>query len=172
MRKIIRVLAPVWGVAGVALLLGFAVYRLLPFVVELSTYQLQSWHVAVGFIWCVFMLYSEGYKAFYQQFAPRVVARASVLPKHATLLRVILAPLFCIGYFGAPKHRVLIAYGLAAGIIALIVLVHFVAQPWRGIIDSGVVLGLVAGILSLVWWSFQQLRGPGGPLIDPEITER
>jgi hypothetical protein len=34
-------------------------------------------------------------------------------------------------------------------------MVSFVSQPWRGIIDAGVVLGLGWGIISLIIFSIQ-----------------
>jgi len=45
------------------------------------------------------MLYSEGYKGFQKGYSPRVAARGHYLRDHSTLLRAILAPLFCMGFF-------------------------------------------------------------------------
>jgi hypothetical protein len=168
----LRKIGAIWGVGGVILLLGFAMYRLVPFATELLKERLGVWQLIILVVWCAVMLYSEGYKAFGQQFAPRVVARAQYLTRQARLRELVLAPLFCVGYFGAPKRRVITAYALATGIITLIVVVHFVPQPWRGIIDVGVVLGLAYGIVSLVTGAAHVLRNPSEYLIDPEIPAR
>lgn len=157
-QKIIRKIGALWGVVGVVALLGFAVYRVTPFAAELLKIQLTIWQIIVLIGWCVIMVYSEGYKAFGQQFAPRVVARAQYLSRKATWRRIILAPLFCIGYFGAPKKRIIVSTALFVGIVVLIVTISFFSQPWRGIVDAGVVLGLVWGIYYLLLYSLQALR--------------
>lgn len=165
----VRKFAAIWGVVGVMLLLLFAVYRLTPFVVELFYQQLTTIQVVTLVVWCVFMVYSEGYKAFGLEFAPRVVARAQYLSRQASWRRVILAPLFCVGYFGASKKRIMISTALFLGIVVLIVIVHFIPQPWRGIVDSGVVLGLVCGILLLVIDGYKAIR-QHDYLIDPDVV--
>ncbi len=156
--KIVRTIGAIWGVTGVMLLLGSAVYRLLPFIIELFRDHIEMWQVAILIAWCAIMVYSEGYKAFGKQFSPRVVARAQYLSRTATWPRIILAPLFCVGYFGASRKRIIASTALTTGVVGLILVVHTIAQPWRGIIDSGVVLGLACGILYLLTYSYQALR--------------
>ncbi|MDN5819765.1 MAG: hypothetical protein L0H38_03365 [bacterium] len=164
----LRNIVSTWGVLGVIALLGFAVYRLYPFVIDLTHEKLVLWQYIIMIVWSLFMIYTEGIQAFGKQFSPRVVARARELPDHASWTRVILAPLFCIGYFAAPKKRVITAYSLAAGIITLIIIVHFIPQPWRGIIDVGVILGLVLGVLTLIYHSAKAIFG-NRPGVDSEI---
>lgn len=165
-----RRLGAFWGVLGVCLLLGFAIIRLLPFAAALIDFNLATWQLVVLTGWCFFMLYTEGYKAFGQQFAPRVVARAQYLARSGARRELVLAPLFCVGYFRASKKRIITAYALMAGIITLIALVHFVAQPWRGIIDAGVILGLAYGIGSVVLNVYRACRQPGRYVADPEVV--
>ena len=110
-----------------------------------------SWiHWTVLGVNTVFMAYSEGYRGFHMSFAPRVVARARELSKSPRLLAVLLAPFFCAGYFGMEWKRQRIVYGLTVGIILLVILVRELPQPWRGIVDAGVVVGLSLGILSVM----------------------
>ena len=86
-----------WGLFGVCLLLGNAVWRL-----GLISYEAFEAHYneitviqwAFTIIWLLFMLISEGYRGFQKQFSPRVVARAIYLKENPTLIRVTLAPLF------------------------------------------------------------------------------
>ncbi len=155
-----RTLAYYWGIAGVILLLASAIVRLTPRVLELREIPLSGlqWLLLVGFV--LFMLYSEGWKGFHLNFAPRVVARAAGLRRAATPLLVVLAPLVCMGYLHATRKRQLISLLLTSAIIALVLAVRLLPQPWRGIIDTGVVLGLGFGTLSIVWhWLRLDLQG-------------
>ncbi|MGA0805658.1 MAG: hypothetical protein ACO3PV_03970 [Pseudohongiellaceae bacterium] len=155
-----RSLAYYWGITGVILLLASAIVRLTPRMLELRDIPLSGlqWLLLVLFV--VFMLYSEGWKGFHLNFAPRVVARAAGLRSAPRPLLVLLAPLVCMGYLHATRKRQFISLLLTSSIIALVLLVRLLPQPWRGIIDTGVVLGLVSGTLSIVWhWLRQDLQG-------------
>lgn len=118
----------------------------------LSVFQ---WIVLVLF--ALFMLVTEGYRGFQKKFSPRTAARVRHLRDHPTLLHLILAPLFCMGYFHANKKTKLTAFILTIGIILLVVLVSFCPQPWRGLIDFGVVLGLSYGLISFLTAALQAL---------------
>jgi hypothetical protein len=48
--------------------------------------------------------------------------------------------------------------------------VRLLAQPWRGIIDGGVVVGLAWGLVSLVVFGFQALTADEFPYA-PEVPE-
>lgn len=155
-----RALAYYWGIAGVVLLLASAVVRLTPYVLELATYPLSMLQqlLLAGFV--LFMLYSEGWKGFHLNFSPRVVARAEGLSRAPTALLTLLAPLVCMGFLHATRKRQLISLILTSGILLLVLVVRMLPQPWRGIVDAGVVLGLAFGILSILWhWLRHDLRG-------------
>lgn len=146
-----------WGISGVCLLILFAVYRLSGMAMNAFVVDLQWYHWLVLISNSVFMAYSEGYKGFQLAFAPRVAARARYLLNHPRLLHVLLAPLFCMGYFHTTRKRLVVAYGLLLGILILILIYQQLSQPWRGILDVGVVIGLSWGLVSLVWFSFQAM---------------
>ncbi len=149
------IIRAIWGLAGVFLLLGSAVYRLTPRAVEALTLDLRWDHwLFLAFV-LFFMAYAEGYRAFQKGFSPRVAARARYLRTHRNALHAVLAPLFCMGYFHAPKRRRITSISVTVGIIILIILVRFLAQPWRGIVDAGVVVGLAWGMVSLALFSIQ-----------------
>ena len=61
-------------------------------------------------------------------------------------------------------------------IIILVLLVQMIPQPWRGIIDAGVVVGLSWGVLSLWYLIFRTFKtglypcSPEVPDMVPEQT--
>ena len=158
-----------WGVGGVLLLLIFAVLRLGPMALELQAMELQHIHwIALG-VSIGYMAYAEGYKGFHLAFAPRVVARASFLHAHPRPLHVLLAPVFCMGYIHATPKRKLMSFALTTMIIVLVLLVRLLPQPWRGIVDAGVVTGLGLGILSILY--FLLMRQPNDSWAEADVPE-
>jgi hypothetical protein len=95
------------------------------------------------------MAYTEGYRGFQKQFSPRTAARVRYLRDRPDGLRSLLAPLFAMGFFHATRRTKIVAFALTFGILILVMLVHRLEQPWRGIIDASVVLGLSWGVVSL-----------------------
>jgi hypothetical protein len=63
---------------------------------------------------------------------------------------VLLGPMFCMALFHARRRNLIVAWTLLGGIILLVTLVRMLPQPWRGIVDAGVVVGLVWGTLSIL----------------------
>ena len=152
--------AAIWGVFGFVLILGQALYRLTPLALEpIQSGELLWWQWGLYGVSMLFNGYSEGYKAFQLQVAPRVVARANHLAKEPRLLHVLFAPLFCMCLFHATKKRLIVSWSVYVGIIALIILVRQLPQPYRGIVDAGVVLGLSWGVVAIVATYVQGLRG-------------
>lgn len=150
-----------WGLAGVLFLLGFAVVRLTPLAVESLRMPLSTLQWAFLVVWVFFMVFAEGYRGFQKAFSPRVAARARHLRDHPTLVRVLFAPLFCMAYFAAPRRRRIASYALTVGIILLVVIVQQLEQPWRGLVDVGVVLGLGWGVAAIVVFAARALGGRG-----------
>lgn len=151
------VIGAVWGLLGLSLLLGWAVFRLTPYAMELPSLTLEWYHWLALVVNTLFMAYSEGYKGFQLGASPRVAARVKYLYENPKLLHVIFAPLFCASYFYTTKSRQMARFILTAMIILLIVIVSQFTQPWRGIVDAGVVVGLIWGILSMLVYTAQAL---------------
>lgn len=141
----------IWGILGVSAILGSALFRLYPRTVEGFSYQWHWYHwvVCVGFF--LFMVYSEVWRGFHQRFSPTVAARLKYLSQDGRPLDRLLAPLFGMGYFHATRRRKITSFGVTSGVIILIILVHFIPQPWRGIVDIGVIGGLALGVVD-VWY--------------------
>ena len=158
-----------WGVVGVSALLLRGLFCLFPYVSELSSYALDQWHGVALAGSLLFLGYAEGYKGFQLKFSPRAAARLAVIWRDPTCARVLLAPLFCMGFFDATPKRKRIAYGLTLMVIALILLVEQLPQPWRGIVDAGVLLGLGWGLCSFWMASIRVFSGAMVP-VDPELS--
>jgi hypothetical protein len=131
-------LGAAWGITGVCLLIIFAVYRLSDMAMNAFVVDLQWYHWLVLTLNSVFMAYSEGYRGFQLAFAPRVAARARYL-LHTT------------------RKRLIVAYGLLVGVLVLVLIYQQFSQPWRGILDVGVLVGLSWGLVSLVWFFSQAM---------------
>lgn len=142
----------VWGIGGILLLLSFAVYRLAPMALALQNTPLELLHWAALIFSVLYMAYAEGYKGFHLGFAPRVVIRADYLRQHPRISHILLAPIFCMGYIHATRKRKIMSYGLSALIVGLVLITRLLPQPWRGIVDAGVVTGLAIGIASILYF--------------------
>ncbi len=147
-----RIFAVIWAIFGLVVLLVFASWRLSLYTIESFTMPLNWLHWLVFIGWAIFMAHGEGYKGFQLKFSPRFAARCKYLLSNATWLQTLLAPLFCMAYFHAPKKRVFATFALTVMIIAFIFAFRLIPQPWKGLLDFGVVLGLVWGLVSTIYY--------------------
>ncbi len=150
-----------WAIGGVTLLLLQAVVRLTPIALEplrrggLGAVELSAY---VG--WALVSLYSEGYRGFQRAFVPRSVARAFHLARSAPgPLLVALAPAYAMGLVGARRRRLVTSWTIVAMILVAVTLVRRLPYPWRGVVDGGVVAGLVWGVVSLAITFARALAG-------------
>lgn len=151
----------VWAVAGVAGILVWAIVRLSDIALRAFEEPL-SWHhwTALG-AFVPFMAWSEGVRGFQRRFSPRVAERAMLIRTAPTAARVIFAPLFAAGFFGGSRREQVGACLGTVAIIALVLLVHRLDQPWRGILDAGVVTGLTWGVAATLALSARAWRAAG-----------
>jgi apolipoprotein N-acyltransferase len=84
--------------------------------------------------------------------------------RHPRPVIVVLAPLFCMGLFHATRKRLIVSWCALIGIVGLIVLVRQLDQPWRGIVDGGVVAGLGWGLVAMLWFMVRALLGHPMPV--------
>ena len=59
-----------------------------------------------------------------------------------------------MGYFYATKKRQITSLGLTGLIVCFVILVRLLPQPWRGILDAGVVTGLTIGCGSILYFIY------------------
>jgi hypothetical protein len=110
------------------------------------------------------MAWMEGYRGFQLRFCPRVVARLQGLsrPGCPPALR-LLAPFHCLGLLGLPRRELIGGWSLLIGIVTLVLLIRLLPQPWRGIVDGGVLVGLGWGAAAVAIMGGRALLGaPNG----------
>jgi hypothetical protein len=160
-----------WGIGGVVALLGFSVVRLSGMVLDMWAYDLRWYHWGSLVLMVVGMAYSAGYRGFQCGFAPRTAARARYLYHSPRLFHVLLAPAFCMGYFYTHRRRQIAVVVLTIGILLAIGILRFFPQPWRGIVDAGVVVGLTWGLVAVLFYAFQAFTAASFAH-SPEVPEQ
>lgn len=157
-----------WGVGGVIAILLQAVTRLTPRALTVFDGGLTVGHWVVVIGWVGFMLYAESYRGFHLQFNPRVIVRAAGVAQDPNPWRVAFAPLVAMGLLYGTRRRLLVSRLLVLGIIGLVLTVRVLPEPWRAIVDLGVVAGLGVGMLSLVGIAVRAVQGQP-PAVSPEF---
>ena len=172
LNRTLGTIGTLWCVGGAITLLSFALTRMTKPMLEAfsGAYELGLLHYIVGGLWVLFMGYSEGYKGFQKGYSPRVASRALYLRDKCTWVRLLLAPLFCLGFINSTKRRRIVVFSLLIGITLIIVLFRQIDQPWRGVLDLGVVVGLSWGIIATLvflvkFWMAEEVT------YDPEVVE-
>jgi hypothetical protein len=162
------IVAAAWAIIGWSGVLLIAIYRLARVTAEALDTDLAPAHVLAAALNVVFMAYAEGYRGFQRRFSPRAAARVLYLRRHASWALAPFAPLFCIGYFRATGAILRLTYIGTLLIVGAVLVVHQFPQPWRGIVDAGVVAGLIWGLLSFWILTSRALRTdayPTSPLV-------
>lgn len=162
------IIAAAWAIVGWSAVLLIAISRLGAITVQGFAVEWSAWHWVVFVGNALFMAYAEGYRGFELKFSPRAAARVLWLLRHADWRLAALAPLFLIGYFAAERRIVRLTWAGTAVIIGLVVVFHRLPQPWRGILDAGVVIGLSWGLVSfwrLTWHALRSGQYPVSPAV-------
>ncbi len=150
-------MAQLWALTGFITILGYAVYRLAGhFIIAWDT-PFAWYHWVLLIINTLFMAYSEGYKGFQKSYSIKFSNRLKELMQKPWWTK-LLAPLFCMNYFDASKKNLLLAYILTIVIVLLIVIFNYIPQPWRGILDAGVIVGLSWGITATLILALRVIR--------------
>lgn len=141
-------LTAAWSLIGFSLLILAALYRLTPMAVEALLMPLSALQWLALAVNVLFMAYSEGYRGFQKSFSPKLANRLDRLIHSGTSLERWLAPLYCMGYFNARPRQLIITYALTLLIVIFVMVFHLIPQPWRGVLDAGVVVGLAWGLVA------------------------
>jgi len=154
MKKLIYI----YSIGGVIAIFSSAIYRLYPHVREGFSIDFKTAHWIVLLSYLMVMIVAKGYFALHRSFVPRIINRSELLVKEGKIIDRILAPFFCMGFFRATKKRLITSYSMLIFVVSFIISASKISQPWRGIMDLGVVVGLSLGILSLLFSGFNRLR--------------
>jgi hypothetical protein len=148
--RLMGLVGAAWGIAGFLMLLGFVIFQLTTPAMEAFSHPLvwYHWPALAGVI--SFFLYIKGYRAFQRELSRRVVARALILRAKPDILKVLLAPLYCMGFFGAGLRRQLTMICLTLVMVGFILVFNRIDQPWRGIVDFGLVVSFAWGFIATV----------------------
>jgi len=159
-----------WGSLGVVGLLMASAVRLSNIALEFFLYPVNISHWLALIMWVAFMAYTEGYKGFQQAFSPRVAARLVWLKHNPKAWLVALAPLYAMGFIYASKKRIIISYSILIMVLIFITIAVNLPQPWRPIMDAGVVVGLLWGA-TVTGWSILVAMRTGATLVNPELPK-
>jgi hypothetical protein len=167
--RLLSIIGLAWGLSFICAVLLYAIVRLFSVSIDAFSHFPFYWYhwVSLAAV-VVFMAHSEGYQGFQQNFSPRVVARAWYLYHHPRPVLIALAPLFLAGYIHINPSRRKNILALTIGIVILIFLIRYLPQPWRGIVDAGVVVGLTWGLVSMAVYGIRML-GSRSFAYSPEI---
>ncbi|MEM9385744.1 MAG: hypothetical protein AAGA68_11835 [Pseudomonadota bacterium] len=141
-------LTMLWASVGFSVLILYGLAKLATATAGAFSFALAPHHIAALIVSVLAMAWFEGYRGFQQSFSPRFAARAAELGEGATAPQALLAPLVCMGLLWAPRRRLIGAWSLTAGIVVLVLLFRQLPQPWRGILDAGVFVGLSWGLVA------------------------
>lgn len=161
-------LGALWGAGGLSIVLLDAINRLSRIAMRALDEGLSVFQWALLIVVIILMAYSEGYRGFQKSFSPRTAARTFYLYRNPEPLTVLLAPFFVMGFFRATRGPFLFAWIGTALIVVLIIILQLSAQPWRGIVDAGVVVGLSWGLASFLvelWRVFSTGVYPVSPAV-------
>ncbi|CAK9060744.1 unnamed protein product [Durusdinium trenchii] len=167
-------LVQAWGVVGVVAYLSYGVAKVVPIVLDGLGAITEPWQWGLLAVTLLFFAYVEGYRGFQLGFSPRVVSRAWVVSEEAEYAPVwhkVLAPAFCIGYFHGSKKRVITSWAVTTVIFLVVIGVRQLDNPYRAIIDAGVIVGLMWGILSIIVIYLASLQSQKPPEFDPALPD-
>lgn len=100
--------------------------------------------LVVAFVW------GEGVNALERRWVPRVVTRAAELRSGGRTIDRALAPIYAMSLIGAERKVLARAWVGVLLIVAAVLLVRALPEPWRGIIDLAVALALSWGLFAIV----------------------
>mmetsp|Transcript_67068 Transcript_67068/g.169323 ORF Transcript_67068/g.169323 Transcript_67068/m.169323 type:complete len:260 (+) Transcript_67068:54-833(+) len=163
-----------WGVFGVCGYLSYGIAKVVPIVLDGLGAIDAWWQWGLLAATLLFFAYVEGYKGFQLGFSPRVVSRAWVVSEEvddAPVWHKALAPAFCIGYFHGTTKRVITSWAVTTVIFAVVIGVKQLPNPYRAIIDAGVIVGLLWGVISILVLYFQSQQKSTPPDFDPALPE-
>lgn len=150
--------ASVWALVGVVALFTRAITGLGGRGIDTVRAGLGAWEWLVLLLLTAVFVYGEGVRALQRKWAPRVLERSAAVAGERSLALRLLAPLYAMMLVGAPRATLLRAWLGISAIVAAVLLVRALPEPWRGIIDLAVAAALLWGLGALLLGARRILR--------------
>lgn len=142
--------ATLWAVLGIAVLFAWAIVRLgRRGVLTISGGLAELEWVALVLLTAAFV-YLEGYRALDRRWIPAMMRRARDLRFERNTMLRLLAPLHCLSLIGVGRTALLRAWLGTAAIVAAVLVVRSLPEPWRGIVDFAVAAALAWGLAGIL----------------------
>jgi hypothetical protein len=151
-----NLLVRVWALVGITILFGEAIVRLGMRAVRTIQAGLTTHEWAMLVAVTAMFLYFEGWRGIQGRYAPFVVERLTRLRTERGLGMRLLAPLYAMALVGATRRQLTRAWLGVAAVVAAILIVRALPDPWRGIIDFGVSAALLWGLAAIIILSLQE----------------
>jgi hypothetical protein len=143
-------LGSIWGVAGVLAVVAYAAARLSIRAQHIPSYDLVWYHWAALLLNTVILIYAKSYRAFRLRLAPRIGVKARDIRENPTIAKTIFAPLYCLGYFGSGSGVRFRMISITLVMVGLIVVVRYLPEPWRAVLDFGIAVALALGFVFIL----------------------
>lgn len=141
--------ATVWAVAGVALIFIQAILSLGERGLQTVRAGLSTGEWIALVLLTVLFVWGEGIRALARRWVPFVMRRAASLRNETRLMPQLLAPLHAMALTHAPSRTLVRAWLGVAGIVAAVLIVRALPDPWRGLIDLAVAAALTCGLVAI-----------------------
>ena len=146
---------------GILAVIGFAVFRLAIRARYISTYELVWYHWVVLVIGTLILVYVKSYRAFLLKLAPRIATRARDIRADPKPAKVIFAPFYCMGFFGSGRPTQVRIVSITLAMVALIIVVRYLPEPWCAILDFCIAVALALGSYFILMESLRHTPGAG-----------
>jgi hypothetical protein len=108
-------------------------------------------------------VYTEGVRALQRRWGPHMIRRTVALASERRVWVRLLAPLYALSLVAAPRRELARAWVGLCAIVAAVLLVRALPDPWRGIIDLAVAVALTWGSSAIAVACARIFRLPASP---------
>jgi hypothetical protein len=150
-----RILGYIWGVAGILAVIAYAVVGLAARALSIKSYDLMWYHWAALVFGTLILIYAKSYRGFLLRLAPGIALRARSIRAKPTAARVIFAPFYCMGFFGSGVRTQVRMIFITLAMVAMIIVVRNLPEPWRAILDFGIAVALTLGFCFILMESLR-----------------
>ena len=143
-------LATGWALISLVLLFATAVVRLAARGIETIRAGLDPAEWLALVVLMALFIYGEGVRGLQRRWVPAVLRRVAELRTGRCVSHWMLAPLHAMLLIGAPKATLWRAWAGVAAIVAAVLIVRSLPEPWRGMTDISVAAALAWGLIVIL----------------------